>query len=256
MKVLICDIGLDREFVGVEESAVKRLAEARTFSIPWSVSGSRGVLEDSGEIYPIVGVNGVLGNGEIRIFVILKSGYALGISSVIGYEDLKEEIRLSGDLKAYFKGAYRYGDNIVYVLKEEGLRNLPRVEVSKTSVRGSEREDADHVTGREVLILHIGSERYAVKMEDISEISDSSRVNILRTGNLYGFVKSSRGVVAVLSKWKIVPRWIVILNSVGVPCESFEILDASIVEVDGREFVVYGDEQIDVLSEEELREWI
>ncbi len=255
MKILICDIGLEREFIGIEETAVKKLAEAKTFSIPWSGSGSQKVLEDSGEIYPMVGVKGVLGDGEIRIFVILKSGYAIGISSVIGYEDLSDEIKLSENLEVYFKKAYRYDEGVVYILREESVENLPRVDISRSAPQ-SEEENVDRVQDREILILHVGGEKYAVRMEDISEISDSTRVNIFDLGNLYGFVKSSKNVVAVLSKWKVEPKWIVILGSIGVPCESFEILSAEAVEVDGREFVVYGDEQIDVLSEEELRRWI
>ena len=253
MKVLVCDIGLEREYVGIEESSVKRLSEAKTFSVPWGVE-PRQVLEDSGEIHPVVGVKGILGEGEIKIFVILKSGYALGINSVIGYEELDDEIKLPDDLKDYFKAAYRYEDGIVYVLKEESVRKLPKVEVPRAQVSGE--RPVDHESGQEVLILHVGDKKYAVKVKDLSEIADPSGLNILKVGNLYGFVKSSKGVVAVLSKWKVDPRWIVVLDSVAVPCESFEIVSTNVIEADGREFVIHGDEQISVLSEKDLREWI
>ena len=257
MKVLVCDVGLEREFIGLDDEVVKELAEARSFSVPWSVSGFRNVVEGSSELYPVVGVNGVLGDGEIRIFVILKSGYALGIRSVIGYEDLREELEIPEDLREYFKGAYKYGDGVVYILGEDGVKNLPKVDIpDRKRVSGVKDEHLDVEESWEFLVLHIGDEKYAVKKEDISEISDPSKVNIMDMGNLYGFTRSSGRIVAVISKWKIDPKWIVVLKDVAVPCESFETMSSELLDADGKEFVIFEGEQIDVLSEEELKRWI
>ncbi len=261
MKVLVCDIGLEKEFLGIEESNVRELVEARVFSVPWNVSGFHTVVESSKKLHPVVGVSGILGDGEIRIFVILRSGYAIGINSVVGYQELNERLEVPNDLKKYFKEAFRYEDSVVYVLKEDGAKYLPKVDISNIPEQKSELEEDKQKDGklkkdREFLVLYIGSEKYAVKKEDISEISDSSRVNIIEMGSLYGFMQSSGRVVVVLSKWKIKPRWIVILKSVAIPCESFEVLNFELLEADGKEFVVRNGEQIDVLSEEELRTWI
>ncbi len=262
MKVLVCDIGLEKEFLGIEESSVRELAEARVFSVPWNVSGFHTVVESSKELHPIVGVSGILGNGEIRVFVILRSGYAIGINSVVGYQELNEKLEVPDDLKKYFKEAFRYEDSVVYILKEDGAKYLPKVDVPNvpekrsSELKEDKQKDRKLKKDREFLVLYIGSEKYAVKKEDISEVSDSSRVNIMEMESLYGFMQSSGRVVVVLSKWKIKPRWIIVLKSVAIPCESFEVLNSELLKADGKEFVVRNGEQIDVLSEEELRTWI
>ena len=251
----MCDIGLEREFLGIEESSVKELSEAKTFSVPWNVSGFRNVVEGSKELHPVVGVKGILGDGEIRIFVILKSGYAVGVSSVVGYEELSDKLEVPDDLRGFFKGVFKCDDGLVYVLREDAVKDLPKVEIDEKRNPTTTKEEKTE-TGREFLLLHVGDEKYAVKKEDISEITDSGRVNVMNMGNLYGFLRSSGKVVAVLSKWKVDPKWIVVLKDVALPCESFEVLNSELMEADGKEFVVYKGEQIDILSEEELRRWI
>ncbi len=259
MKVLVCSIGVEDTYIGVEDSEVRELIESKAYVVPWRTAGPSKVVASSGKLHVAASVNGVFGEGEIRIFVILKSGYALGVKSVVGYENLNSELELPDELSKYFKGAFKYENGIVYLIDLEKLDNLPPAEFpteSENKQLFEENEQTPGGAGEEFLVLKIASSFYGIRLEDVTEILEADKVNIMKHGNLYGFVQAGGRVVPVVSKWKVCPRWIIVVGEVAVPCETFEHFTAPLKGSEKRKFLEFKDDHIEVLEKEELIEWI
>ncbi len=255
MKILVCSMNEDdTKFVGFKREEVVIVSEPRLVKIPGAPSGVVGGILERGKLYIAVPIPG-FGDYPIRMFVLVKQGYAVGVTRVIGFVDSEEVYDIAGEDLRIFEKAVEYDENMVYVLNLEAFE-IPEQEFEVPSPP-PEIEERVSDLGESFLIAHMDEESIAIRMNEVRGIVEWSEVNEFRFGRIRGFVSHAGDIVTVVSFRDVPkPKWCVVLKDHGIPIISGEVTVGEIVEGSEKSFVIFQNEKIELVSEDDLREMV
>ncbi len=259
MKVLVCSLDYERKkLIGFDLNEVIGATTSDFYKAPLEIEGVLGAVVYDNKTYTAVGFQGVVGGEKIRVFVVLKNGYAVGVLGLEGVVNLEETNEVQGLLSSYFKRSFRWNGTEVFLVDTTSFEDLAHVpENIKIDVEGIEKEEERREKLEEFVIVEITGERYAISKSDIVEIVEPAKMNKFLHGNIIGFISSGKDVVPIL--WNKRPKkinWIIVLESVAVPVESFEVIEGRYVKSEKQLFVEFGDEKLPIINEKHLKEVI
>jgi hypothetical protein len=252
LKVLICDVQKEGVYVGFDMKDVNGVMEAKLFRSP--EKGLLGSVIYDGRLYAAVSLAKVIGGKKVRFFVVLKNGFAVGVSSVIEIEDLIEEVEVPPNLFEFFGKAFRFEDSLVYMIDAEKVSKIPPVEDVEVEEIYQDRNVEE--PKEDIVIIGIGENFFAIRKSDITEIAEAENMNPFAYGSIQGFVQGREETVTVVSKWKIKPKWIVAMEGIAVACDYLDIGHGDVEVSEKGQFVIVEDKRYKILTRGEIEKWI
>ncbi len=249
MRLLICESGGGKSLLGFPEDEIVGVSDAKLHEIPGTDMGG---IVHKGRIYVAVTAEGLFGGKRIGAFILMKRGYAVGVESIVGFEDLSEEIEVPEELVRYFRRAFAMDERLVFVVDDPSTFPPPPEDLERLEVEEAE----ETVEKEDYIVVKIGSEDLAVKLEELRGMTEFESVNRIEKGNLVGFIAFDGEVYPVVSRGRGNWKWVLVFEDVALACESFETVSGEIETTQDGEFLLVGGKRFPIAGGEEVRGWI
>ena len=255
MKAVVCRVG--ESLLGFKYDDVVGASEAKVWKVPEAPEGVLGAVFFEGKVYTAVAPHGVLGGEKIGAFVILRSGYAVGVEEIIGMFEVTKGEEVSGKLREYFERVYSFGEEPVFIVDESSCRRFPRFpeEIKIDFVESEEEKTPVKVEeGEEGFIVKGDEDEVAILQDEVKEVLEIGEMNRIDIGEVRGFVESGKSVYPVVEVMKVTkPKWVIVTKDVAILCSYLELSRGKIEKLEGGGFVDLEGKKIRILDVEEVK---
>jgi len=264
VRVLICRAS-EKAYVGFNVKEVVGVGQFEVYEIPQKPDNLLGAIVYDGRIYSVVAINELLGGKEIKTFVVLKNGFAVGVYDMDGIYKVEEFMEVEGVLRENFERSFMLNGTTVYLLEDKFFSNLPKVppEIEIDIKRHEETIEVfqkEEKSGVKAFLVEVDSEKFVLPKHIVKEVQNINSAGKFHYGNIYGFTYFEGNPMPVVWKKPVKnAKWIVILEDGAIPCTRVQAEDVKFEKsdegtfalVDGIRYKVYNEGNIG-----ELLRWI